>query len=135
MSQITFLRFVLPSNHPDSGTRDGVFEAAYQLSQSGELSESQKQEIDAVLHWFEKQLNTPTRLNKTGSKGWYRRAPKGISWLKPTAEAHLAKLRSLATILEDHGLQVTMIKTRNPGYEVYEDDHQVVAEPFRDTVT
>ena len=135
MGQITYLRFVLPGNHADSGARDGVFEAAYRLSLTGEIAEAQKQEINAVLQWFEEHLDTPTRFNRTRSKGWYRRAPKGISWLKPTAEAHLAKLRSLVAILEDHGFQVTMIKTRNPGYVVYEDDHQVVAEPFRDTVT
>ena len=134
MGQITFLRFVLPGQHPDSGARDGVFGAAYQLSQSGTLPEAQQRELDDLLQWFEEHLDTPTRFNKSRSKGWYRRAPKGISWLKPTAKAHLERLRSLVAILEDHGLQVSMIKTRNPGYVVYEDDYQVVAEPFKDTV-
>ncbi len=135
MGQITFLRFVLPGQHPDSGARDGVFEAAYQLSQSGALPEAQQRELDDLLQWFEEHLDTPTRFNKTRSKGWYRRSPKGISWLKPTAEAHLERLRYLVAILKGNGLQVCMIKTRNPGYVVYEDDHQVVAEPFKDTVT
>ena len=134
MGQITFLRFVLLGQHPDSGARDGVFGAAYQLSQSGALTEAQRRELDDLLQWFEEHLDTPTRFNKTRSKGWYRRAPKGLSWLKPTAEAHLERLRSLVAILEDNDLQVYMIKTRNPGYVVYEDDYQVVAEPFKDTV-
>jgi hypothetical protein len=27
---------------------------------------------------------------------------------------------------------VEMIRSANPGYVVYEDDHQIVAEPFKD---
>lgn len=34
-------------------------------------------------------------------------------------------------ILEQHGIYVKKIKTDKPGYVVYEDDWQLVAEPFR----
>lgn len=34
-------------------------------------------------------------------------------------------------ILEKHGIYMKKIKTDKPGYLIYEDDWQVVAEPFR----
>jgi hypothetical protein len=35
-------------------------------------------------------------------------------------------------ILEQHSVCVRVLKTDRPGYIVYEDEHQVVAEPFAD---
>jgi hypothetical protein len=35
--------------------------------------------------------------------------------------------------LQDVGVDVRMLKT-NPGYIVYQDDYQIAAEPFADTV-
>lgn len=128
-----YLRFVLARMHPDSGSRDGVFGAAYELRDGGELAASQRQELEALLRWFDDNLQEPTRFNKTNSKGRYRRATKGLSWLKSSAVTHIRKLRHLISILEDHGFHVTMIKAQNPGYIVYEDAHQIVAEPFSDT--
>ena len=39
----------------------------------------------------------------------------------------------MVLILEKHGIVVEMLETERPGYVVYEDDVQVVAEPFSDT--
>ncbi|MFY7916503.1 MAG: hypothetical protein ACOVPA_17750, partial [Rubrivivax sp.] len=55
------------------------------------------------------------------------------SWFKDTAAEHIRQMRLLADILERHGIQVDMLRTRRPGYVVYEDDHQVAAEPYSDT--
>ena len=35
--------------------------------------------------------------------------------------------------VREHGPAVEIVKTRRPGYILYEDDHQVAAIPFRDT--
>jgi hypothetical protein len=35
-------------------------------------------------------------------------------------------------ILEQHSAYVRVLKTDRPGYIVYQDEHQVVAEPFAD---
>jgi hypothetical protein len=37
----------------------------------------------------------------------------------------------MVRILERNGVQVQKIKTDKPGYVVYEDEWQMVAEPFR----
>jgi len=127
-----YLRFVLPNRNPDAGVQDGIFQHAYALQRSGYLTGSQDKELLDLLLWMEENLEVPTRFNRTKSKGYYRRRTKGISWLKSSASEHVAKMRRIGSILDEHGFFVTMIKSPKPGYIVYEDDHQVVAEPFKD---
>jgi hypothetical protein len=130
-SHKTLLRFVLPNLHPDTGVRDGIFRAAYALRRGNELSVADRQSLEDLLGWFKANLAIPERFNKSKSKGYYRRRTAGISWLKPTASEHLAKMGELAKLLQNNGYVVSQITTDRPGYVVFEDDHQVVAEPFR----
>jgi hypothetical protein len=39
----------------------------------------------------------------------------------------------MVAILQNHGIPVRMLKADRIGYVVYEDEYQVVAEPFADT--
>jgi hypothetical protein len=95
------------------------------------FSVADRQTLEGVLSWFEDNLAVPQRFNSSKSKGYYRRRAAGISWLKPTATEHIAKMRALVAVLQNNGYQVSQIITERPGYLVFEDDHQVVAEPFR----
>lgn len=95
----------------------------------------EENELNAVLSWFNSHLERPVRFKRSTSKGHDDRDSKGISWFKPTATKHLVQIRRVIAVLEENGWLVSMIKTRNPGYIVYEDDYQVVAEPFADTPT
>jgi hypothetical protein len=127
-----FLRFVLPRLHADTGIEDGIFQVAYTLRDGGDVTAEERAELAALLRWFGDHLSTPKRFNRTTSKGFYRRAMKGISWIKPNAREHIAKLHRLAAILRDHGHHVRVMKSRRPGYIVYEDEFQIVVEPFAD---
>lgn len=129
----TYLRFVVARTHPDSGVREGVFGAAYELLDGHDLAATERKALRAHLVWFTSNLATPDRFNRSTSKGSYLRNTRGISWLKSDADEHLARLREMVLILEEHGFHVTMQKSRRPGYIVYEDVHQIVAEPFADT--
>ena len=44
-------------------------------------------------------------------------------------------MRDFQRLLEAYGTAVKVIKTRRPGYVVYEDEFQVAAYPFSDTPT
>jgi hypothetical protein len=125
------LRFVLPRSHPDTGVEEGIFGAAYDLREGTRTSISDRQSLESLLAWLDANLAKPQRFNSSKSKGYYRRRTAGISWLKPTATEHIAKMRALIAILERNGYQVSQITIDRPGYVVFEDDHQVVAEPFR----
>ena len=38
-------------------------------------------------------------------------------------------------LLRAHGINVEILSTERPGYVVYEDQFQIVAEPFKETCT
>jgi hypothetical protein len=124
-----YLRFVVDDVDDDSQKPLGVFQAIHNLRSKGELSDYECLQDDEIDRWFDKNLPKPTRF--TASKPpYYRKKNKAISWFKDTAEEHLSQIRSLAVILENHGVFVHMLKTDRVGYVVYEDEFQVVAEPF-----
>ncbi|WP_340119575.1 hypothetical protein [Pelagibius sp. 7325] len=127
-----YLRFVVLEKHPDTGVGAGLFGAAYRLQRNGSLSTPERDELLELLDWFGTELSVPERFSRSTSKGHYRRATKGISWLKDSAADHVQKMHRLAQILRDHGHHVEMVRSANPGYLVYEDEHQIVAEPFND---
>lgn len=129
-----YLRFVLPTTNAESGVNEGVFAAAYDLRENGGVSGTSLEELSALLSWFSANLVIPKRFNRTKSKGHYRRSTKGISWFKPSATEHLSKMHRIVAILEDNGHHPNMIKIKNPGYIVYEDEFQVVAEPFNEKI-
>jgi hypothetical protein len=130
-----FVRFVLASRHPDSGVEDGTFALAYELRDSPHVEAADRAALNENLAWFEKNLETPTRFNRTKSKGFYRRNTRGITWFKDTANDHLARMHQIKGVLERYGHSVTMLSETRVGYVIYDDAFQVVAEPFSDTQT
>lgn len=127
-----YVRFVLPNMNQDTGVRDGLFRTAYALRRNAVLQPHEWWELDYLLRWFDANLAVPRRFNRTKSKGYWHRRTKGICWLKPEAGIHVTKMHRMADILREQGHYVDMIKTTRPGYVVYVDDHQIVAEPFKD---
>jgi hypothetical protein len=132
---MTYLRFVLSTRHPDSGVAEGLFGPAHTLRAAKHVSPEDRKSLESVLAWFERNLPTPGRFNRTASKGFYRRRTKGITWFRDTAHEHLSKMHELRRTLEAYGHSVDLIREDRIGYVVYEDPVQVVAEPFADTLT
>ena len=132
---MAFIRFALARRHPDSGVEDGTFSLAYELRDSPDVETADRHLLAETLAWFEKNLETPTRFNRTKSKGYYRRKTSGIAWFKDTSTEHLARMHAIKGVLEHYGYSVVMISESRVGYVTYEDAFQVVAEPFSDTRT
>ena len=132
---MAFLRFILSNRHPDSGVETGLFASARVLRDTADVSDKHRQSLQDILAWFSTHLAVPTRFNRTSSQGHYRRNSQGIAWFRDTANDHLARMHQLKVIFEEHGYNVTMIREERIGYIVYEDEFQVVAEPFAETQT
>jgi hypothetical protein len=130
-----FVRFVLPDQHNESGSNDGLFRTSYALRGDPRTSEADAALLADLLNWFEVNLPEPTRFNPTTSKGHYRRAARGISWFRESAADCVSRMFELKQLLEEYGHQVKLIRESRPGYIVYEDALQIVAEPFSDTTT
>lgn len=124
------IRFVTDARHAPYGHRSGILQAAYGLLADGGPADPQQAELRSLVDWFERHLAKPSRF--TVSR--YPRAQEtAISWIRGSAREHVVRLRRLVALVEAAGIAVTELRTRRPGYVVYEDDHQVVALPFADT--
>jgi hypothetical protein len=132
---VAYLRFIVSNPHPDTGVAAGVFTVAYALRDAGETSKHDRDALAETLAWFSKSLPIPKRFNRSASKGFYRRNTKGIAWLRDDALEHISRMHELKRILEANGQVVHIIQEDRIGYIVYEDDAQVIAEPFADTRT
>jgi hypothetical protein len=127
-----YLRFVLRKRNADSGVREGVFSVAYQLRDAPETAPAVRQRIETALKWFAKNLPTPRRLSTSRSKSARGGPTKGICWMKPEATEHIATMHELASALGECGYVVDVLTSSRPGYVVYEDTYQIVAEAFAD---
>lgn len=132
---MAYLRFVVSQLNSESGVEDGLFGAAYALRDRGVLSADLRSKLEDHISWFKVNLAIPSRFNRSNSKGYYRRATRGISWFRDTAKEHIARMHDLKLIAEANGYVVSLITEDRIGYVVYEDENQVVAEPFADTKT
>lgn len=132
---MTYVRFIVSAGHADTGVADGVFRTAYALRDAGEVSKADRNTLAGQLEWFSKNLLIPKRFNRSASKGYYRRATRGIAWFRDDAVEHLSRMFELKRVLEANGHSVHVVRENRVGYVVYEDDVQVIAEPFADTRT
>lgn len=122
-----FIRFFSGEVDERSHVPAGLFCAASDLSRSNDLPEY---ELDALLElrdWFNRHLDSPFDYLPEDIR--YDRA---ICWFKSTARQHLARAWELIALLERHDVLIWTIKSRKAGLIHYEDDAQVLAEPFHD---
>lgn len=128
-----FVRFIVAERDPGTGLELGVFQVAYALRDRPDIPEIDGATLRDTLAWFGKHLAEPARFNRTRSKGYERRKTRGIAWFRDSATEHIARVQQLGIVLEAHGYHVSMLREERLGYVVYEDEHQVIAEPFADT--
>ncbi len=127
---MAYVRFVIAQTDEDSGRRQGLFQAISDLEHEGSLLPHEQAEYDSIYEWFRKNLNKPSKLSRA-SKPHAKNV--AISWFKDSAIEHIGRMHGISEILRAHGVTVHVIRTEKPGYVVYEDMHQVAAEPFNDT--
>ena len=127
-----FVRFVVKNLDKDSGRRQGLFQAAKALRESGHLSGLDLDKLTTISAWFNQHLERPERLALSPRP---HAKAQAISWFRDSAVEHIAKMREFREILERYGVDVDMIKAKRLGYILYEDEFQVTAYPFSDTPT
>jgi hypothetical protein len=118
------IRFVVGRKDEDSHVEQGVFQATARAIELGTITGTDADELNSLRAWFNENLEKPNSFGRG-------KHSLGICWFKVEASEHIARIWQMARILERHGIYVKKIKTDKPGYLVYEDDSQVVAEPFR----
>jgi hypothetical protein len=123
-----YLRFVLEQIDERTGKYTGIFTVAYYLLDENKLTKHEEELVQELINWYKKNLPIPTKFSK--NKNSAHKNTHGLSWFKPGAKEAISKMWELKAIIENYGFNIETIKTNRPGYIVYEDDFQVVAEPF-----
>ena len=124
------LRFIAhdPDREPDRP--EGVFAAAYDILHRDASPTYLQNEIRVTLDWFVRELPIPGRFAR-GRRP--HRTESGLCWFKTDSVDCIRNVRYLVHLVTECGIPVRKIQTVTPGYVIYEDEHQVVAEPFADT--
>jgi hypothetical protein len=122
----TYIRFVCYQLVASRRQRLGLFQA---LSEAREFPLAPPWALSAIgelYGWFKGNLAVPDQFSRGGSKVG---KDHGLSWFKPAATEHVRQMHQLKVALEACGVYVDILTTRDPGVIVWQDKHQVVAEP------
>jgi hypothetical protein len=119
-----YVRFVIGRKNEDSHVEDGIFGAIADALAAHRVTGADAAHLYWLREWFNENLDTPDSFGRA-------RVPRGICWFKTGATLHIARIWEMVEILERHGVYVRKIRTGRPGYVIYEDEWQLVAEPFR----
>lgn len=119
-----YIRFVVGRKDEDSQVEQGIFQAAALALESDHIVGTDADELHELRAWFSSNLERPTSFGRD-------KLSLGICWFKAEATGHISRIWNMVRILERNGIYVKKIKTDKPGYLVYEDEWQLVAEPFR----
>jgi hypothetical protein len=122
----TYVRFVCFHNIGRQRSRLGLFKAIDEAVESEHASGWAIIEARCQSEWFNRNLMIPKAFSVSGHKGF---GQPGLSWFKPAATEHISRMHSLKVALEACGIHVEVLTTRDPGLIVWQDEHQIVAEP------
>ena len=123
MSEV-FIRLVALDRDPDSQQRQGAFGAGYDLKSAGALSEESLVEFNALMEWFDENLPGPPEDVDQ----------RAIFWFRASAKEASKRIWELNALLKENDIHISLIKTTKPGYILYEDEFQVGAIPFKETM-
>jgi hypothetical protein len=119
-----YVRFVIGRKDADSDVEQEIFQAAAKTLECQNITGADADELKELRAWFNENLEKPTSFGRD-------RLRLGICWFKTDASDHINRIWEMVSILERNGIYVKKIRTDKPGYVVYEDEWQLVAEPFR----
>jgi hypothetical protein len=116
-----FLRFVITLIDDVSHKPQGLFVAAHELLDSGDLSLVERDLLREVIIWFNKNLPSPRSMV----------ASRAIFWFKSSADECIKQMWELTHVLQHHGYLVEVEKCKVLGNIIYEDKFQVAAYPSK----
>ena len=116
-----YVRFVIGKGEERDIER-GIFHAVMLALEWQDITGSDADELNKLRAWFGKNLGKPV----SGGRDALRH---GVCWFKTNSSEHISRIQEMAVILERNGINVRKISTDKPGFMIYEDEWQLVAEP------
>src|SRR5262245_45663800 len=115
-----FVRLVVGKEGEDHRELTGVITEARELRDSGRLASYESDLLEEVYEWLNTNLPVPPYSTIPSLK-------RGSSWFKSRAPA-ISQMWTLVGLLREHGVPVRLLRSRNPGRVLYEDEFQLVVE-------
>jgi hypothetical protein len=115
-----YIRFVVGGDNQNPRELHGPFTEAEHLHKKGVLYDYEEREVKEIFEWFNNKLPRPP----WSSSDW---SCDAISWFKDTAQSFVSRMYDIVAILQEHGIQVRVIKTDTLFKVLYEDEYQVIA--------
>lgn len=111
------------------GNRVGIFALANSLARGGELSSRDYQWWRAANEWYDAAYPDPSSTDP----GVYDHGvnPHAQAWFKTTAGDLLARIPGYLDLLNRYGVPYEELQSSSPGRILYEDDVQIVVDPYR----
>lgn len=119
-----YIRFVVGAKDENNRDDRGIFRAVMWALEWGEIAGADAEKLKELLSWFNDNLEKPRSSGRDELRF-------GICWFKLAATEHISRIDEMVCVLERNGVAIKKIKTDRPGYVIYEDQWQLVAEPFR----
>jgi len=119
-----FVRFVVGTDRENHRWLTGIITEARLLRNRGQLAPYQSAWLEDAYAWLNVHLPCPP----FSTSNW---GPEAVSLFKDTAEPSIKTMWEIAVLLEEHGTAVRLLRSKNPGKIVYEDDFQVVVREWK----
>ena len=123
-----FIRFTTQFINEKNENETGVFMATGFLIRSEQMYKHDEKWLKEIREWFNKNLEKPSRFS-TSQKKYASKV--SLSWYKNSAIEHIKRMYDMKEVLEKYDLVVTVLKRKNPGVIVFEDEFQVSTIPFK----
>ena len=121
----TYVRFVCFRLIEGQRQRLGLFQALDEARECDSAPAWALRQIGEVYGWFSDNLTVPKDFTQT----WGGQGRPGLSWFKPAATEHIKQMHQLRLAMQECGVQIEIITTRNPGTTIWQDENQLVADP------
>ena len=119
-----FIRFVVGTDGENHRWLTGIITEARILRDRGRLVPHQRASLNEAYAWLKTHLPCPP----FSGSDW---SPEAVCWFKDSAEPSIKKMWEIVALLKENDIAVRLLRSKNPGKIVYEDDFQVVVREWK----
>jgi hypothetical protein len=118
-----FIRFVVGSDGQHHKELTGILAEARLLRERDQLTAEESARLEELYTWFNEHVPVPP----FSASRWPRDV---VAWFKYDAFEPVARMWDVVALLREHGLEVRLLRSANPGRVVYEDGIQVLVDEW-----
>src|SRR5262249_41562725 len=118
-----YIRFVVGADGDRHRELTGIFTEARLLRERDRMTYEESARLDGIYSWFNDHVPVPPFATAD--------LPRDVrAWFKDDAVGPVSRMWDIVALLREHGTDVRLLRSANPGRILYEDDVQVVVEEW-----